>query len=137
MISRKILVMITFYLEDWIYKRITHLKSWHFQTVSLKGLVLPTWEGVIMRQEPFCTTCPKHNTISTTYYYDSTYSEDAYVWMDRFNIGILNCISLIKCSHAWCDWQDRQWLLKRWLALPLKDNKIRSREVVPTRKPGK
>jgi DNA mismatch repair protein MutS len=29
MISRKILVMITlfFYLEDWIYKRITHLKS--------------------------------------------------------------------------------------------------------------
>jgi hypothetical protein len=60
MISRKILVMITIvFLEDWIYKRITHLKSWPniFKQFPSKGLVLPTWKKELLRQEPFCTTC--------------------------------------------------------------------------------
>jgi hypothetical protein len=42
----------------------------HFQTVSFKGFGIADLKG-LLRQEPFCTTCPKHNTIGTTY--DSTY----------------------------------------------------------------
>jgi DNA mismatch repair protein MutS len=86
MISRKILVMITVLFrrldlqKDYAFEILTK----HFQTVSLK-----VWycrrKKELLRQEPFCITYPKHNTIGTTYHHDST-AEDAYVWMDRFTI---------------------------------------------------
>jgi DNA mismatch repair protein MutS len=67
-------------------------------------------------------------------------AEDAYVWMDRFTIRNLelyhsynpNAVTLLDVIDKTLSPMGGR-LLKRWLALPLKDsNKIRSRhEVVP------
>jgi DNA mismatch repair protein MutS len=99
-----------------------------------------------LRQEPFCTTCPKHNTIGVTYITTiQRIAEDAYVWMDRFTIRNLelyhsynpNAVTLLDVIDKTLS--PMGGLLKRWLALPLKDsNKIQAamRLSLFTRKPG-
>jgi DNA mismatch repair protein MutS len=76
-----------------------------------------------LRQEPFCTylseTQHKVQHITTI----QRIAEDAYVWMDRFTIRILNCITVI-IPVTLLDVIDKTLspmggrLLKRWLALP-------------------
>jgi DNA mismatch repair protein MutS len=73
----------------------------HFQTVSLKGFGIADLKEELLRQEPFCTTCPKHNTIGTTYTTIQRIAEDAYVWMDRFTIRILNYHSYNKMQSRY------------------------------------
>jgi DNA mismatch repair protein MutS len=94
----------------------------HFQTVSLKGFgIADLKEGVIASGAIlYYLSETQHNKVQ--HITDSTYFRRC-LWMDRFTIRILNCITvIIKCSHATVI--DKTLspmggrLLKRWLALP-------------------
>jgi DNA mismatch repair protein MutS len=68
----------------------------HFQTVSLKGFgIADLKEGIIASGAIlYYLSETQHNKVQhiTTI---QRIAEDAYVWMDRFTIRILNCITVI------------------------------------------
>ncbi|MCV9932682.1 DNA mismatch repair protein MutS [Flavobacterium sp. LS1R47] len=133
----------SFYLEDWIYKEDYALEilTKHFQTVSLKGFGIEELkEGIIASGAIlYYLSETQHNRVQhiTTI---QRIAEDAYVWMDRFTIRNLelyhsynpNAVTLLDVIDRTLSPMGGR-LLKRWLALPLKDsNKIKSRHEVVT-----
>ncbi|NBL63671.1 DNA mismatch repair protein MutS [Flavobacterium sp. NST-5] len=131
----------TFYLEDWIYKQDYAEESLtnHFQTNSLKGFgVEELTEGIIASGAVlYYLSETQHNKIQHITAIHRI-AEDAYVWMDRFTIRNLelyhsynpNAVTLLDVIDKTISPMGGR-LLKRWLALPLKDlNKIKGRHEV-------
>lgn len=131
----------TFFLEDWVYKEDYALESLtkHFQTNSLKGFgVEELTEGLIASGAIlYYLSETQHNKIQHITNIQRI-AEDAYVWMDKFTIRNLelyhsynpNAVTLIDVIDKTLSPMGAR-LLKRWLALPLKDiSKIRSRHEV-------
>ncbi|WP_165930188.1 DNA mismatch repair protein MutS [Flavobacterium ranwuense] len=131
----------SFYLEDWIYKEDYAFETLtkHFQTVSLKGFGIEELkEGIIASGAIlYYLSETQHNRVQhiTTI---QRIAEDAYVWMDRFTIRNLelyhsynpNAVTLLDVIDKTLSPMGGR-LLKRWLALPLKDStKIKSRHQV-------
>jgi DNA mismatch repair protein MutS len=131
----------SFYLEDWIYKEdyAFEILTKHFQTVSLKGFGIEELkEGIIASGAIlYYLSETQHNKVQHITSIQRI-AEDAYVWMDRFTIRNLelyhsynpNAVTLLDVIDKTLSPMGGR-LLKRWLALPLKDsNKIQSRHQV-------
>jgi DNA mismatch repair protein MutS len=131
----------TFYLEDWVYKEDYAVESLtkHFKTNSLKGYGIEELsEGVIASGAVlYYLSETQHNRIQHITSIQRI-AEDAYVWMDRFTIRNLelyhstnpNAVTLLDVIDRTLSPMGAR-LLKRWLALPLKDvPKIQSRHQV-------
>ncbi|WP_196216474.1 DNA mismatch repair protein MutS [Flavobacterium sp. LC2016-01] len=131
----------SFYLEDWIYKEDYALETLtkHFQTVSLKGFGIEELkEGIIASGAIlYYLSETQHNRVQHITAIQRI-AEDAYVWMDRFTIRNLelyhsynpNAVTLLDVIDRTLSPMGGR-LLKRWLALPLKDsNKIKGRHDV-------
>ena len=130
-----------FYLEDWVYKvdYATETLNNHFQTNSLKGFgVEELLDGIIASGAIlYYLSETQHNKVQHITNIQRI-AEDAYVWMDRFTIRNLelyhshsqNAVTLLDVIDKTLSPMGSR-LLKRWLALPLKDiHKIRSRHEV-------
>lgn len=130
-----------FYLEDWIYKEDYAFESLtkHFQTISLKGFgVEDLKEGIIASGAIlYYLSETQHNRVQHITAIQRI-AEDAYVWMDRFTIRNLelyhsynpNAVTLLDVIDKTLSPMGGR-LLKRWLALPLKDSKkVKSRHQV-------
>jgi DNA mismatch repair protein MutS len=130
-----------FYLEDWVYKEDYAFETLtnHFQTVSLKGFGIEELpEGIIASGAIlFYLSETQHNKLQHITSIQRI-AEDAYVWMDRFTIRNLelyhsynpNAVTLLDVIDRTLSPMGGR-LLKRWLALPLKDiHKIRNRNEV-------
>ena len=130
-----------FYLEDWVYKEdyATETLINHFQTNSLKGFGIEELPNGIIASGAilYYLSETQHNRIQ---HITSIHriAEDAYVWMDRFTIRNLelyhsynpNAVTLLDIIDKTLSPMGGR-MLKRWLALPLKDgNKIKSRHEV-------
>ncbi len=133
----------TFYLEDWVFQEDYALETLinHFQTNSLKGFgVEELQDGIIASGAIlYYLSETQHNRVQHITSIQRI-AEDAYVWMDRFTIRNLelyhsynpNAVTLLDVIDKTLSPMGGR-LLKRWLALPLKDaNKIRSRHEVVT-----
>lgn len=131
----------SFYLEDWIYKEDYAFETLtkHFQTVSLKGFGIEELkEGIIASGAIlYYLSETQHNRVQHITSIQRI-AEDAYVWMDRFTIRNLelyhsynpNAVTLLDVIDRTLSPMGGR-LLKRWLALPLKDSqKIQSRHQV-------
>lgn len=131
----------TFYQEDWVfqidYARESLLK--HFETKSLKGF------GVEHLQEGIVASGAILHYLGETQHHKLKHitrinriAEDAYVWMDRFTIRNLELYqSAFAKAITLLDIIDKTLspmggrLLKRWLALPLKQlSHIQARQEV-------
>ena len=130
-----------FYLEDWVYNEDYAFETLtnHFQTVSLKGFGIEELpEGIIASGAIlYYLSETQHNKLQHISSIQRI-AEDAYVWMDRFTIRNLelyhsynpNAVTLLDVIDRTLSPMGGR-LLKRWLALPLKDiNKIRNRHEV-------
>jgi DNA mismatch repair protein MutS len=130
-----------FYLEDWVYKEDYAFETLtnHFGTVSLKGFGIEELpEGIIASGAVlYYLSETQHNKLSHITNIHRL-AEDAYVWMDRFTIRNLelyhsynpNAVTLLDVIDRTLSPMGGR-LLKRWLALPLKDiNKIRNRHEI-------
>jgi len=120
-----------FYLEDWVFKDDYANESLtnHFKTNSLKGFGIDELqEGVISCGAIlYYLSETQHNKIQHITNIQRI-AEDAYVWMDRFTIRNLELYgSANENATTLLDVIDKTLspmggrLLKRWLALPLKD----------------
>ncbi len=131
----------TFYLEDWVFQNDYAFESLtkHFKTNSLKGFgIEELQEGIISAGAIlYYLSETQHNRIQHITNIQRI-SEDAYVWMDRFTIRNLelyhshshNAVTLLDVIDRTLSPMGGR-LLKRWLALPLKDiYKIRNRHEV-------
>ena len=131
----------TFYLEDWVFQNDYAFESLtkHFKTNSLKGFgIEELQEGIISAGAIlYYLSETQHNKIQHITNIQRI-SEDAYVWMDRFTIRNLelyhshshNAVTLLDIIDRTLSPMGGR-LLKRWLALPLKDiYKIRNRHEV-------
>ncbi len=131
----------SFYLEDWLYKEDYAFETLtkHFQTVSLKGFGIEELkEGIIASGAIlYYLSETQHNKVQHITSIQRI-AEDAYVWMDRFTIRNLelyhsynpNAVTLLDVIDRTLSPMGGR-LLKRWLALPLKDaTKIQSRHQV-------
>ena len=130
-----------FYLEDWVYKEDYAFETLtnHFQTVSLKGFGIEELpEGIIASGAIlYYLSETQHNKLQHISSIQRI-AENAYVWMDRFTIRNLelyhsynpNAVTLLEVIDRTLSPMGGR-LLKRWLALPLKDiNRIKSRHEV-------
>ena len=130
-----------FYLEDWVYKEDYAFETLtnHFQTVSLKGFGIEELsEGIIASGAIlYYLSETQHNKLQHISSIQRI-AEDAYVWMDRFTIRNLelyhsynpNAVTLLDVIDRTLSPMGGR-LLKRWLALPLKDiNRIKNRHEV-------
>ena len=130
-----------FYLEDWVYKEDYAFETLnnHFQTTSLKGFGIDELpDGIIASGAIlYYLSETQHNRVQHITSIQRI-AEDAYVWMDRFTIRNLelyhshsqNAVTLLDVIDKTLSPMGSR-LLKRWLALPLKDiHKIRSRHEV-------
>ena len=121
----------TFYLEDWVFQDdyANEKLTQHFQTKSLKGFgVDQLYEGIVASGSILHyleeTQHKKLQHITTI----NRIAEDQYVWMDRFTIRNLelyhstnqNAVTLLNVIDKTISPMGGR-LLKRWLALPLKD----------------
>ena len=133
----------TFYLEDWVYNEDYALETLtnHFQTNSLKGFGIEELQDGIISAGAilYYLSETQHNRVQHITSIQRI-AEDAYVWMDRFTIRNLelyhsynpNAVTLLNVIDKTLSPMGGR-LLKRWLALPLKDaTKIRSRHEVVT-----
>lgn len=131
----------TFHLEDWVYKEDYAFETLtnHFGTNSLKGFGIEELpEGVIASGAAlYYLSETQHNKLAHISSI-SRIAEDAYVWMDRFTIRNLelyhsynpNAVTLLDVIDRTLSPMGGR-LLKRWLALPLKDiDKIKSRHEI-------
>jgi DNA mismatch repair protein MutS len=131
----------TFYLEDWVFQNDYAFENLtkHFQTNSLKGFgIEELTDGVIASGAIlYYLSETQHNKIQHITSIQRI-AEDAYVWMDRFTIRNLelyhsynpNAVTLLDVIDKTLSPMGGR-LLKRWLALPLKEiNKIKSRHEV-------
>ena len=131
----------TFFLEDWVFKPDYALETLtkHFQTNSLKGFgVEDLPEGIIASGAVLYYLSETQHSRLGHITSIQRIAEDAYVWMDRFTIRNLelyhsynpNAVTLLDVIDRTLSPMGGR-LLKRWLALPLKDiGKIRSRHEI-------
>ncbi|MBR9757431.1 MAG: DNA mismatch repair protein MutS [Algicola sp.] len=131
----------TFYLEDWVFQPdyANETLTRHFNTTSLKGFGVDNlYEGVIASGAVLhYLSETQHNKLEHITAIGRI-AEDEYVWMDRFTIRNLelyqstnvNAVTLLDViDHTITPMGGR--LLKRWLALPLKNiEKIKQRHQV-------
>ena len=130
-----------FYLEDWVYKEdyAQEILTNHFQTNSLKGFGIEELPDGIVASGAilYYLSETQHNRVQHITNIQRI-AEDAYVWMDRFTIRNLelyhshsqNAVTLLDVIDKTLSPMGSR-LLKRWLALPLKDiHKIRNRHEV-------
>lgn len=130
-----------FHLEDWVFKDdyAQETLTKHFQTNSLKGFgIEELLDGIVASGAVlYYLSETQHNKIQHITNIQRI-AEDAYVWMDRFTIRNLelyhstnqNAVTLLDVIDKTLSPMGSR-LLKRWLALPLKDaNKIKSRHEV-------
>ncbi|MCU0351876.1 MAG: DNA mismatch repair protein MutS, partial [Flavobacterium sp.] len=130
-----------FHLEDWVFKEdyAQETLTKHFQTNSLKGFgIEELLDGIVASGAVlYYLSETQHSKIQHITNIQRI-AEDAYVWMDRFTIRNLelyhstnqNAVTLLDVIDKTLSPMGSR-LLKRWLALPLKDaNKIKSRHEV-------
>jgi len=128
----------TFYLEDWIFQSEYALETLtnHFKVKTLKGFGVDDLnEGIIASGAVlYYLSETQHNKLDHISVINRI-SEDNYVWMDRFTIRNLelynstsiNAVTLLDVIDKTISPMGGR-LLKRWLALPLKDiNRIKKR----------
>jgi DNA mismatch repair protein MutS len=132
----------TFYLDDWVFKEdyAHEVLTKHFQTNSLKGFGIDDLqEGIVAAGAVlYYLSETQHNKIQHITAIHRI-AEDAYVWMDRFTIRNLelyhssqpNAVTLLDVIDKTLSPMGSR-LLKRWVALPLKNPKeiINRHEVV-------
>lgn len=131
----------TFFLEDWVFKPdyAHETLNQHFDVKSLKGFGIDHLEEGIIASGAilyYLSETQHHKLKHITSI--SRIAEDAYVWMDRFTIRNLELYQgTSQQSVTLLDVIDKTIspmggrLLKRWLALPLKDaEKIKKRHDV-------
>lgn len=131
----------SFYLDDWVYKEdyAVEVLTGHFQTNSLKGFGIEDLaEGIIASGAVlYYLSETQHNKLAHISRIGRI-AEDAYVWMDRFTIRNLelyhsynpNAVTLLDVIDRTLSPMGGR-LLKRWLALPLKDlEKIQNRHQI-------
>ncbi len=121
-----------FYLEDWIFKEDYALESLmqHFKTNSLKGFgIEELTEGIVAAGAVlYYLSETQHNKVQHISNIQRI-AEDTYVWMDRFTIRNLelyhsahtNATTLLDIIDKTLSPMGGR-MLKRWLALPLKDS---------------
>jgi DNA mismatch repair protein MutS len=125
------------YQEDYAFETLTN----HFQTNSLKGFGIEELQDGIISSGAilYYLSETQHNRVQHITSIQRI-AEDAYVWMDRFTIRNLelyhsynpNAVTLLDVIDKTLSPMGGR-LLKRWLALPLKDiEKVRSRHEVVT-----
>ncbi len=131
----------TFYLEDWVYQTDYAYETLtkHFDTKSLKGFgIEDLYEGIIASGSilHYLGETQHHKLQHITSI--SRIAEDDYVWMDKFTIRNLelynstnnNAVTLLNVIDKTISPMGGR-LLKRWLALPLKNvEKIKQRHEV-------
>ncbi len=123
----------TFYLEDWVFQKdygyetlISHFKVKTLQGFGVEELVSGIVAGGAIM---YYLSETQHNKIDHIQSI-SRIAEDLYVWMDRFTVRNLelyggnsvNSVSLLNVIDKTISPMGGR-LLKRWLALPLKDLK--------------
>ena len=131
----------TFYLEDWVYQTDYAYETLikHFDTKTLKGFgIEDLYEGIIASGSILHYLGEtQHNKLQHITSI-SRIAEDDYVWMDKFTIRNLelynstnnNAVTLINVIDKTISPMGGR-LLKRWLALPLKNvEKIKQRHEV-------
>jgi len=131
----------SFYLEDWIFKNdyANETLATHFNTSSLKGYGIEHLdEGIVASGAIlYYLSETQHNKLQhiTTI---NRIAKDEYVWMDRFTVRNLelygshsvNAVTLLDVIDKTISPMGGR-LLKRWLALPLKNvGKIKQRHQV-------
>jgi DNA mismatch repair protein MutS len=121
----------TFYLDDWVYQPEFARESLqnHFDVKSLKGFGIDTLEDGITAAGAVLhyLSETQHKQLSHIQNI-SRIAEDNYVWMDRFTVrnlelyhgSSLNSVTLLDIIDATISPMGGR-LLKRWLALPLKN----------------
>lgn len=131
----------TFYLEDWVYQTDYAYETLikHFNTKTLKGFgIEDLYEGIIASGSilHYLGETQHHKLQHITSI--SRIAEDDYVWMDKFTIRNLelynstnnNAVTLLNVIDKAISPMGGR-LLKRWLALPLKNvEKIKQRHEV-------
>ncbi|MBJ6369366.1 DNA mismatch repair protein MutS [Snuella sedimenti] len=131
----------TFYLEDWVYQTDYAYETLikHFDTKTLKGFgVEHLYEGIIASGSilHYLSETQHHKLQHITSI--SRIAENDYVWMDKFTIRNLelynstnhNAVTLLQVIDKTISPMGGR-LLKRWLALPLKNlDKIKQRHEV-------
>ncbi len=121
----------TFNLEDWVYTddAATDRLKRHFETTSLKGFGVQGMQLAIISAGAILhyLDITQHNRLSHISNL-SRIEEDHFVWLDRFTIRNLELFSPIQENgKSLIDVIDKtispmgSRLLKRWMALPLKD----------------
>ena len=131
----------TFYLEDWVYQTDYAYETLikHFNTKTLKGFgIEDLYEGIIASGSILHYLGEtQHNKLQHITAI-SRIAEDDYVWMDKFTIRNLelynstnnNAVTLLNVIDKTISPMGGR-LLKRWLALPLKNvDKIKQRHEV-------
>lgn len=131
----------TFYMEDWVYQTDYAYETLtkHFDTKTLKGFgIEDLYEGIIASGSILHYLGEtQHNKLQHITSI-SRISEDDYVWMDKFTIRNLelynstnnNAVTLLNVIDKTISPMGGR-LLKRWLALPLKNvDKIKLRHEV-------
>tara|TARA_R110002072_G_scaffold4384_18_gene30814 strand:- start:142 stop:2757 length:2616 start_codon:yes stop_codon:yes gene_type:complete len=131
-----------FYLDDWVFQDdyATETLNTHFKTKTLKGFGVDHLEngiiasGVVLHY----LSETQHRKLDHITHLQRI-AEDAYVWMDRFTIRNLelyysnaqNAVTLLQVIDKTISAMGGR-LLKRWLALPLKnsDKIVERHEVV-------
>ncbi|RKF05180.1 DNA mismatch repair protein MutS [Tenacibaculum lutimaris] len=121
----------TFYLDDWVFQKDygDELLRNHFKVKTLKGFGVEDLEyGIVAGGAAmYYLSETQHNKIEHIQSI-SRIAEDHYVWMDRFTVKNLelyggnsvNSVSLLNVIDKTISPMGGR-LLKRWLALPLKD----------------
>ncbi|AZJ34429.1 DNA mismatch repair protein MutS [Tenacibaculum singaporense] len=121
----------TFYLDDWVFQKDygDELLRNHFKVKTLKGFGVEELEyGIVAGGAAmYYLSETQHNKIEHIQSI-SRIAEDNYVWMDRFTVKNLelyggnsvNSVSLLDVIDKTISPMGGR-LLKRWLALPLKD----------------
>lgn len=131
----------TFFLEDWVYQTDYAYETLikHFDTKTLKGFgIEDLYEGIIASGSilHYLGETQHHKLQHITGI--SRIAEDEYVWMDKFTIRNLelynstnnNAVTLLNVIDKTISPMGGR-LLKRWLALPLKNvEKIKQRHEV-------
>jgi len=131
----------TFYIEDWIYQTdyADEILTKHFNTKTLKGFGIEgLYEGIIASGSILHYLAETQHRKLKHITSISRIAEEEYVWMDKFTIRNLelynstnsNAVTLLNVIDKTSSPMGGR-LLKRWLALPLKDiNKIKQRHEV-------
>ncbi|ARV15731.1 DNA mismatch repair protein MutS [Polaribacter sp. SA4-12] len=121
----------TFYLDDWVFQKeyANETLQNHFEVKSLKGFGIQDLKNGIIAAGAvlYYLSETQHNQLKHIQHI-SRIAEDNYVWMDRFTVrnlelynpNSINAVTLLNVIDKTISPMGGR-LLKRWLALPLKN----------------